>query len=338
MSVGGARVSAARTNGVRRTPPLVQLAVAVIAAASLSGCAARSRAATTGRPSAAPAAATAPESSLGEYIEKIRHLSTSARPAPKTVSVPTLEGRDAALAAALTHLRVEPSAEAHLMTGELYRSHGVLDSAYKHFNAAVKLDPRNAEAYEGLARTWRDWGFPALALSDASRARFYAPASASVQNTLGTIFQALGRPRDARQAYERALALESHATYAMSNLCYLSFLEGQMERAIGECQRAVALDPALKSAHYNLALAYAGTGAMDRAQQSLAAAGDAAEASFNLGILHMARRDYRGAVAAFDAASRARPTMNIARERALQARVLVRTAVATPAGPEGDNK
>jgi Flp pilus assembly protein TadD len=340
MSVVAGRASAARTKRVRRSiRRFVQLvAVAVLATAVLPACAARSRATATVPPSAV--APPAPESSLGEYISKIRHLSTTARPVPKTktMSVPTLESRDRALAAALAHLRVEPSAEAYLAVGEEYRSHGVLDSAYKHFNAAVRLDPRNADAYEGLARTWRDWGLPALALSDASRARFYAPASASVHNTLGTILQALGRPLDARQAYERALTLESHATYAMSNLCYLSFLEGQMERAIDECRRAVALDPALKSAHYNLALAYAGTGAMDRARQSLAAAGDAAEASFNLGILHMARRDYRGAAAAFDAASRARPTMNIARERALHARVLARTASANPVGPEGENK
>ena len=313
------------------------LVTALAGAIGLSGCAARSRTVSSPARTAGVADASAPEASLGEYIEKIRHLSTSARPVPKTVSVPTLESRDRALAAALTHLRVEPSAEAHLAAGELYRSHGVLDSAFKHFNAALRLEPKNADAYEGLARTWRDWGLPALALSDASRARFYAPASASVQNTLGTIFQALGRPRDARQGYERALALEADATYALSNLCYLSFLEGHMERAIEECQRAVARDPALKSAHYNLALAYAGAGAMDRAQHSLAAAGDRAEASFNLGILHMARRDYRGAAAAFDAASRARPTMNIARERALQARVLARTASASPE-PEGDDK
>ena len=265
-------------------------------------------------------------------------MSAAARPVTNANGAATLESRDPDLAAALLQLGLERSVENEIAVAELYRLRGVLDAAYKHFQAAVKLEPRNADAYEGLARTWRDWGFPQLALSDAARARFYAPASASVQNTLGTILQALDRTRDAKQAYDRALALESHATYAMSNLCYLSFLEGQMERAIDECQRAVALDPALKSAHYNLALAYAGTGAMDRAQQSLAAAGDAAEASFNLGILHMARRDYRGAAAAFDAASRARPTMNIARERALHARVLERTASANPAGPEGDDK
>ncbi|HET7219117.1 MAG TPA: tetratricopeptide repeat protein, partial [Vicinamibacterales bacterium] len=161
----------------------------------------------------------------------------------------------------------------------------------------------------------------------------------SVHNTLGTVLQALGRPQDARQAYERALALDAQASYAMSNLCYLSFLEGRMDRAVAECQRAVALEPELKSARYNLALAYAGAGRMDLAREALAAGTDAAEASFNLGILHMARRDYRRAAAAFDAASRAKPTFNVARERALQARVLIHTSAApSDAAPQGGEK
>jgi Flp pilus assembly protein TadD len=297
--------------------------VALIAVLSSAGCAARGRTAASAPRDAGAPGVSAPEDSLGDYIEKIRHVSAAARPVAKTLAVPTLESRDQTLAAALASVTVEPSAEAYLAVGELYRSHGVLDSAYKHFNAAVKLDPKNADAYEGLAKTWRDWGNPGLALSDASRARFYAPASPSVQNTLGTIFQALGRAPDARRAYERAIALDAQATYAMSNLCYLSFLDGRMDRAVEECRRAVALDPELKSARYNLALAYAGAGRMDLARDTLAAGGDVAEASFNLGILHMAQRDYRSAAAAFDAASRAKPTFNIARERALQARVLM---------------
>lgn len=323
----------------RRGRRAIGAAIALVAVLSLAGCAARGRTvASTPRDAAADTAA-APADSLGEYIEKIRHVSAAARPVPKTISVPTLESRDRSLAAALAQLHIESSAEAYVAVGELYRSHGVLDSAYKHFNAAVKLDPKNADAYEGLAKTWRDWGFPGLALSDASRARFYAPRSASVQNTLGTVFQALGRAQDARQAYERAVAFDAQATYAMSNLCYLSFLGGRMDRAVEECRRAVALEPELKSARYNLALAYAGAGRMDLARETLAAGGDIAEASFNLGILHMAQRDYRSAAAAFDAASRAKPTLNIARERALQARVLIRVAPAPdPAPPQGGEK
>ena len=314
-------------------PRSLGVMLALLAAVSVAGCAARGRTVASAPRDAVADSASAPEDSLGEYIEKIRHVSAAARPVAKTPSAPTLESRDQVLAAALWHLRVEPSAEAYLAVGELYRSHGVLDAAYKHFNAAAKLDPKNADAYEGLAKTWRDWGFPGLALSDASRARFYAPGSASVQNTLGTVFQALGRPQDARQAYERALVLDAQATYAMSNLCYLSFLDGRMDRAVEECQRAVALEPALKSARYNLALAYAGAGRMDLARATLAAGGDAAEADFNLGILHMAQRDYRSAAAAFDAASRAKPTLSIARERALQARVLLQAPPAQGTAP-----
>ena len=125
----------------------------------------------------------------------------------------------------------------------------------------------------------------------------------------------------------------------MNNLCYLSFLEGRMDLAVAQCQRAVALEPALKVARYNLALAQAGAGRMDLAAESLAAGGDVAEASFNLGILHLAQRDYRRAASAFDAASRARPTFNLARERALQARVLMHASTGTgTVQNDGDEK
>ena len=177
------------------------LVVLVACATGLSGCAARGRTLSVANPrDAAAHTATAPEASLGEYIAKIRHVSAAARPAPTVKSIPTLEDRDQDLAAALAQLRAEPTADSYLAVGELYRARGVLDSAYKHFSAAVKLEPSNADAYEGLAKTWRDWRAPALALSDAARARFYAPQSASVQNTLGTILQALGRLAEERRA------------------------------------------------------------------------------------------------------------------------------------------
>jgi len=314
----------------------------LVSAIGLAGCATRTRPVTSAAPRATAAeTAGAPEGSLSEYIEKIRHLSVATRPVTTTTSsVATLESRDPELAAGLVLLSTNPSAEVHLSVGELYRSRGVLDSAHKHFNAAAKLAPKNADAYEGLARTWRDWGVPTLALGDASRARFYAPQSASVQNTLGTILQGLGQIDGARRAYERAIALESHATYAMSNLCYLSFLEGRMDLAVAQCQRAVALEPELKSARYNLALAYAGSGEMQRAREALEAGGNVAEASFNLGILHMAQRAYRSAAAAFDAASRSKPTMSLARERALEARVLMykAAAVMAPVSSQGVQK
>ena len=313
-----------------RTPPALSLVL--VAVVATTGCAARGRAAAA---AAAPAPATTagPEGpadgSLHEYIAKVRHVSSAARPANPTAAT-TLEGRDPELAAALLHVQVSPSAEWHLVAGGLYRQHSVLDAAYRHYNAAAKLQPRNAEAYDGLARIWRDWGLPGLAVGDAVRARFYAPESPVVHNTFGTIMQALGRTADARRAYERARQLDDRATYALNNLCYLSFVEGRVEAAVEQCRAAVALDPTLKTARHNLALAYAASGEVALAQAAFAEGGDVAEASFNLGIVYMAGRNYRAATAAFDAASRARPTLNLARERASQARALTRTAQPVP--------
>jgi tetratricopeptide (TPR) repeat protein len=196
----------------------------------------------------------------------------------------------------------------------------VRDAAYRHYNAAVKLDARDAAAYDGLARVWRDWGLPQLALSDAYRAVYFAPASAAFHNTLGTVMQSLGRHDDARAAYDRATLLDAQAAYAFNNLCYLSFVEGQTGGAIAACRRALSLDPALTAARNNLALAYAASGLMDLAEAEFIDANDAGRGLYNIGITHLASRNYPAAVAAFDAASRANPLLAIARERASQVR------------------
>lgn len=317
------------------------LSLVVVAVAAMFGCAARGKAASAAPAATSPAALDgAAGGSLQEYIAKVRHVSAAARPAATTTAATRLEGRDPELAAALLHVQVSPSAEWHLVAGELYRQHSVLDAAYRHYNAAVKLQPRSAEAYDGLARIWRDWGAPELAVGDAARARFYAPESPAVHNTFGTIMQALGQTAEARRAYERARQLDDHATYALNNLCYLSFLEGRIEAAVEQCRAAVALDPTLKTARHNLALAYAASGEVGLAQAAFAEGGDAAEASFNLGIVYLAGRNYQAATAAFDAASRARPTLNLARERARQSRGLSGAAAQPVPNPlvDGDAK
>src|SRR5207237_2028678 len=128
---------------------------------------------------------------------------------------------DPSLSAALLTLAVAATPGAHRVVAERYRELGILDMAHDHFLSASQLDPGDAAAYEGLARIWRDWGFPQLGLADASRAIYYAPASASAHNTLGTLLAMLGQRVEARGEYDRALALDPGASYALNNLCYL---------------------------------------------------------------------------------------------------------------------
>src|SRR5207247_4202917 len=102
--------------------------------------------------------------SLGSYITRIRDVSSAAKPTPSLTQ--TIESSDPLLSAALTQLAASPTAENHRRVASEYRRVRVLDLAHKHLSAAVQLDPRDAAAFDGLARIWRDWGFPQLGLGD----------------------------------------------------------------------------------------------------------------------------------------------------------------------------
>ena len=290
--------------------------MALLIAAAVSGCASHARPSLRAE---SPAESSVAGGSLSDYIAKIRHLSVAARPTHTTTAV-MLESRDAELAQAVTRAQSSPTSEAYRRAGELYRQHGVLDTAYRYFNRAIRLDPHDAAAFDGLARVWRDWRLPELALGDAHRAVYYAPHSAVAHNTLGTIMQALGQHDQAKAAYELANSLDPNAAYALNNLCYLGLLAGHFDTAIQECQSALKVDPSLAAARNNLGLALAVSGRMDLARAEFADAGDGATGLYNSGIAYLAAGDLGGAVSAFDAASRRRPSFNLARERARQVR------------------
>jgi tetratricopeptide (TPR) repeat protein len=297
--------------------------VVVCAAAVCAGCAARagSRAAQPiagrGEPAAERKPAQAASGSMEQYVAKIRNLSARARPASHVL--PTLESSDRRLAEALRLAATSPAAESLRHVGDEYRRLGVIDVAFRYYNDALRADPTDAAAYDGLARIWRDWGLPGLGLGDASRAVYYARSSGTSYNTLGTVMQALGNRREARVAYEHALRSDPHASYALTNLCYLSFLEGSAGAALRECRRALELNPEATAARNNLALIYASQGRLDLARSELSGSGDEAASQFNMGVIYMATKDYTKAATAFQAALLARPSFSAAGQRARQA-------------------
>jgi tetratricopeptide (TPR) repeat protein len=282
----------------------VVLGVTMLAA----GCASR------GAP-AAKKPAGAPGESLQSYITKMRELAVKAKPIPRAANLP--RGSDAPPDAS-----TEERVGAHRTAAEGYRRAGDLGAAYGHFSAAVSLDRRDAASHDGLARVWRDWGFPALGVADAQRALFYAPESAAAHNTLGTLLFALGRHNEAQRAFTKAVALQPEAPYAWSNLCYVSFRQSQLAEAAAQCRHAIGLDPELRPARNNLGLVYAATGNTKAADEQFAAAGDEASRQFNRGIVLSAGKQYAEAAGAFDMAAKLRPAWALASTRAQQARRL----------------
>jgi tetratricopeptide (TPR) repeat protein len=247
-----------------------------------------------------------------------------------------LEGQDPDLKAALLELQKHAGAAEHVRVAERYRRLKILDVAHDHFERARQIDPTEAAAYEGLARIWRDWGFPNLGVGDASRAVYYAPSSASAQNTLGTVLTAMGRGADARRAYERALSLDPRAAYVLSNLCYLSFQEGEIAEAVTECRAALDVDPGLTPARNNLALAYAADKRDDLAQREFLAASNVAAGWYNIGLVDLAEKRYARASSAFAVAQMQRPSWAAAGERARKARILALKAGGTSQQPRTD--
>ena len=232
----------------------------------------------------------------------------------------TLESSDERLKAALAQLVLTPTAQAHRQVAVEYRRLRVLDHAQEHFAAALKLDPKDAVSRDGMARLWRDWGFPTMALPEARRAVADAPRSAAAANTLGTVFQALRNFDEAKRWYWRAVAIDAAAWYALNNLCYVEIMTRQ-PYAIAMCERAVSAAPDSAIARNNMALAHAASGDLDGARTWFRRATNTATADYNYGIVMMSERKYRDAQDAFRSALLADPDSTLAAVRARQARL-----------------
>jgi Flp pilus assembly protein TadD len=254
--------------------------------------------------------------SLEDYIGAVRKVSQAARPPERPE---TFEAANPALAAALNALETGPTAIKEDRIAELYRQAGILDAAYDHYTHALRLDPHDATAFDGRARIWRDWGFPAFGLGDAYRAVYFAPHSAAARSTLGTLLQAVGQIGAAKQQYLEALALKPGAPFALNNLCYAAVVSGSPS-AIDHCTQAVAAAPHAPIIRHNLALAYAAAGEMDAARREFLQA-DPADASYNMGIVCLATGRYVQAAEEFTAAADASSDRE-ARRRADEARRL----------------
>ena len=288
----------------------------VLVSLSVAGCAAR------GVPkgphlASAQSNPAPPAESLESFMSKVRALSLEATPTRGRAT--TIESSDPELKAALAEYTLVPSPTSARMVAAAYARLRVFDSAYTFFGRAVRMDPTDAAAHDGLARLWRDSGLPHLGLTDAHRAVFYAPDSPIVHNTLGTVLQAMGHVAPARRQYEQVLRLEPTAWYALNNLCYTRVLEGNGPQAIAACQRAVEGRPEEMASRNNLALAYAVSGDLVSARAEFERAGAAAAADYNTGLMHLARGEYKAAEELFRAARVADPSMGAASVRERQA-------------------
>lgn len=215
-------------------------------------------------------------------------IAPAGAPPPGRRHAQTLESLYKPLADAQLRQRLVRSVQSERALAEEYAIAGVLDAAFDHFQAALRLDPHDAASHEGLARIWRDWGFPSQGLASAYRAAYWAPGSASAQNTLGTLLSKLGHVDAARSHFNRALELEPASGYPLNNLCYLEMQQQQPQRAVEHCAAALQRDPRSATTRNNLALALTQSGRLDDALAVFDDGPLTAMNAYNKGILLLA--------------------------------------------------
>jgi tetratricopeptide (TPR) repeat protein len=299
---------------------MVRVLILSVALVAATGCAERRlHNVTPDRPSPdrTTSSAGAPADSLSAYMAKFREIAANAKPEGR-IPVRTVEASDPTLAAALLAATAVPSPDTYREVAQEYRRLHVYDRAFDYLTRALKFDAKDAMIHDALARTWRDAGSPELGVGDAYRAIYYAPKSAAARNTLGTLFQAMGRRADARTQYEMAARLDPVAGYAHNNLCYGWILEGDASRALQACRRALSFDPESPIAHNNAGLAHALAGDMTAARDEFAHAGRAA-AAYNSGVVNLATQQWDEASKDFLDALAADPSLRSAAMRARQA-------------------
>jgi tetratricopeptide (TPR) repeat protein len=180
---------------------------------------------------------------LERFMSEVRRATAVSAVSSKSNVATRLETSNVQLREALAEVQARDSTAARHRAGAVYLHLGIRDAAFDQYKAAIRLNPRDAAAYDALARLWRDWGWLSFALSDAYRAVYYAPRSAEAHNTLGTILAALGRRDQARVVFQRAAWLDPGATWAAMNLCRVA-AEGRTGTVPFQCESLAGLRPA----------------------------------------------------------------------------------------------
>jgi tetratricopeptide (TPR) repeat protein len=164
--------------------------------------------------------------------------------------------------------------------------------AIKWMRQAIDFDPKNESAWYGLGRCY----YSQSSFGDAEQAFRYAlkldPADLRVHVNLALTLEMLNKSSQARQEYERAIALANADPHSdqWPYLDYASFLleEGKAEDAIPLLEKAIAIAPRCAKCHGKLGRALEATGRKNAAVTELekAVALDPADAHLHYALGH----------------------------------------------------
>lgn len=137
------------------------------------------------------------------------------------------------------------------------------------FERALRLQPRLAEAYDGLGQYYELQGHVAIARELYATAASLNPTNPRLVRHLSRILLQLREEPAARRALQDLVAMDASDMTARYLLGLLALRAGQPDMAISEFRKVVEHDPDHAQAWSGLGLAYARIGDLERASGAM---------------------------------------------------------------------
>jgi Flp pilus assembly protein TadD len=142
-----------------------------------------------------------------------------------------------------------------------------LSAATRHLDAALRLDPKNANAHHLMGVVLAEAGQGKRAEEEYRRAIELEPGRALTYFKMAELFSSEGDLEGAAEAYRTGLALDPLDPKAHNNLGTTLAKLGRLDEALFEIKRAKELSPDLPDAEYNLGLVLAQNGRLEQAEE-----------------------------------------------------------------------
>ncbi len=129
------------------------------------------------------------------------------------------------------------------------------DEARAELEQARTLDPRNADAYRGLAEIHQALDRPEQAEAGFRQAIELRPTDRTLHDLLGTLYFRGGRMKEAEAEYRKSIELAPDGVYGLRNLAGALIADGRLPEAAELLKRALQVKP-MSTLYANLGTAY----------------------------------------------------------------------------------
>jgi Flp pilus assembly protein TadD len=131
-----------------------------------------------------------------------------------------------------------------LLAARFYARHDDFTRAVPLFRRVVELDPSSFDAYIALGAIYVAQRRLAEARGEFLELAKYQPRSVAPPTMIGLLYHVEGRLPEAREWYEKALAIDRRASTASNNLAWMLAEQGQeLDLALSLAQTAIAEKP-----------------------------------------------------------------------------------------------